>query len=54
MTRAEILALAELEQRMADYLHAYAVANPNTPSAYEAGLVCVNRAAALRAIAGER
>jgi hypothetical protein len=50
MTRAELIALAEVEDRMAQFLHTFSAENPLVHSAYEAGLVCVNRAAALRAI----
>lgn len=53
MSRAELLALAELEDRMADWLLEKSKGPPVIYSAYDASLVCANRAASLRALAEE-
>ena len=53
LDREKLLELAEVEDRMGLYLHTFSQERPLVMSAYEAGLVCANRAAALRALAGE-
>jgi hypothetical protein len=51
MTRAEILAMADVESQMEKWLFEVNKKRPEIYSAYDAALVCANRAAALRAIA---
>lgn len=51
MTKDELIALAEVERKLGNWLLDYAHAHPMVPSAFNAALTCHNREAAFRALA---
>jgi hypothetical protein len=51
MNSEQLRELAAVEEAMAKWLHTFSLENPLVQSAYDAGLVCANRAVALRALA---
>jgi len=53
LDREKLLELAALENAMADWLYKYSEDHPKVVSTFDAAMVCQNRAAALRALAGE-